>query len=552
MFGNDVELGGGFSSDASCVVDRGDADAGDDWSAGPITIFFGAIPEIPDEVNGDIHTYIFDSAATGTGVLYVDVMTGEFQLWPGTDLQADQGDPQNGTGANLDDLSWQCFSDTISFGYKRFDQGVVGDGSDALESNLAGVTVGMDGASANDCPVSTDDVAGVAKNDFTDIDMSANDFDTDGSIDNTTIVILTQPAHASSLEANLVPGTLDRDGTWRYEPDENFIGTDSFAYAVQDQDGLWTAPATVTVTVTDRNTPPTANADAGVVVVDGDVTIDVLANDVDVDDPLDSGTFIVPSTTMVVVAASAGTATHNGDGTITLDISGEALVSGNTVTFTYEVTDGGYLTFDPATSNQATVTVTVMDPLASMAGGNPQGSAKANSGAGLGTVGGPGGPGAPGNIKPVKPGPKQPAAPKAGPKAQVINGALYYVARVNPDEERDALFRMDQNSVDVLFAAAEEGGRIYDFAVDPHGRTVLIRGEVVREGEIRLLLLHTDSGDAKTLDTGAPETGAVLEFRVTQDWRQVFYLCSGNTGLRRGVIELGLKTDRIDELKETR
>ena len=546
LFGNDSDLGGNFSSDSSCLEDSSDADAGDAWKVGELQVFFGAAPATPDEVVGDVQKFVFNRPGTGAGVLYVDVVTGEFQLWPGTDLQADQGDPQNGTGANLDDLSWQCFSDQITFGYKRFDTGVVGDGSDSLvSSNLAEVSFDLDVTTQNDCPVSTDDVANVDKNDFTDIDMSANDFDTDGLIDNLSIVILTQPEHASSLEDNL-------DGTWRYEPDQNFIGIDTFAYAVQDLDGLWTAAATVTVTVADRNTPPTANADTGVVVVDGDVTIDVVANDVDVDDPLDLSTFIVPSTTAIVVAASAGTATHNGDGTITLDVAGAGLIAGNIVTLTYEVTDGGYLSFDPATSNQATVTVTVFDPLASMAGGNPQGSAKANSGAGLGAIGGPGGPGAPGKIKPVKPGPKQPVVPKAGPKAQVINGALYYVARVNPDEERDALFRMDQNSVDVLFAAAEEGGRIYDFAVEPHGRAVLIRGDVIRDGEISLLLLHTDSGDAKALDTGAPETGAVLEFRVTQAWRQVFYLCSGNKGLRRGVIELGLKTDLIDELKETR
>ncbi|UCG56449.1 MAG: tandem-95 repeat protein [Phycisphaerales bacterium] len=76
------------------------------------------------------------------------------------------------------------------------------------------------------------------------------------------------------------------EGSVRYTPDPDFYGVDTFTYTISDGRG-GTDTATVTLTVTPVNDPPVAVDDAAVTDEDTQVTIDVLANDSDVDgDPL--------------------------------------------------------------------------------------------------------------------------------------------------------------------------------------------------------------------------------------------------------------------------
>jgi len=96
------------------------------------------------------------------------------------------------------------------------------------------------------------------------------------------------------------------------------------------------------------NDPPVADNDTATTPRGTDVIIPVLANDTDVD-----GT-IVGSTVTVTVVPGDGTATANGDGTITF--VPPAATSG-LFTFKYTVDDNS-----TATSNEATVTVLVNDP----------------------------------------------------------------------------------------------------------------------------------------------------------------------------------------------
>ncbi|MDP5253310.1 Ig-like domain-containing protein [Vibrio sp. HB161653] len=74
------------------------------------------------------------------------------------------------------------------------------------------------------------------------IDVLANDFDFDGEIDPTTVEISREPAN----------GTLFIDpvtGEITYTPNEGYAGADSFTYTVQDDDGLTSNAATVSLTV---------------------------------------------------------------------------------------------------------------------------------------------------------------------------------------------------------------------------------------------------------------------------------------------------------------
>jgi hypothetical protein len=94
------------------------------------------------------------------------------------------------------------------------------------------------------------------------------------------------------------------------------------------------------------NDPPAANPDSAVAEVGTPITIDVLANDSDVDgDPL---------TVAAVTAAASGSAVPTADGTAIVYTPAPGFVGDDT--FTYAANDG---TVD---GNAATVTISVMDP----------------------------------------------------------------------------------------------------------------------------------------------------------------------------------------------
>jgi predicted GH43/DUF377 family glycosyl hydrolase len=110
--------------------------------------------------------------------------------------------------------------------------------------------------------------------------------------------------------------------------------------------------------VTPENTPPTANDDTATTEEDVAVTVDVTANDSDDDGNLDL------TSVAIVSAPTHGTAVPNADGTVTYTPDADYHGSDS---FTYTVDDD-----DGATSNEATVTVTindVNDPPVAVAGG---------------------------------------------------------------------------------------------------------------------------------------------------------------------------------------
>ena len=127
-----------------------------------------------------------------------------------------------------------------------------------------------------------------------------------------------------------------------YTPNMNFNGSDSFTFKVNDGT-LDSALATVSITVTRVNDPPVANGDATTTQEDTPVvTIDVLANDTDIDND-----------TLTITAVSQGT---NGSVTInpdsTLSYRPHANFYGSNV-FTYTISD------DKGRTDTARVNVTV-------------------------------------------------------------------------------------------------------------------------------------------------------------------------------------------------
>ena len=154
--------------------------------------------------------------------------------------------------------------------------------------------------------------------------------------------------------------TINADGTFSYMPSAEMqalaVGDtqiDTFTYQVSDGAG-GTDTATVTVTITGSNDGPVAVADSGTTAEDAAITIDVLANDFDVDS---GSSFEV--TSFDGTSASGASVTQNPDGTFSYDPSGSealtALDDGETATdtFTYTITD------EHGASRTATVTVLV-------------------------------------------------------------------------------------------------------------------------------------------------------------------------------------------------
>ena len=171
----------------------------------------------------------------------------------------------------------------------------------------------------NASPIAASDSAAVEEDGGTStIDVLANDRDPDG--DALTIVGATDAANGSVA----VTGS-----GLSYAPDVDFNGADSFTYTVSDGNG-GADTATVSVTVEPANDDPDAEDDAASTAEDSAVTIDLLANDDDVDgDAL---------TVTGVEGTANGTASVSVDGT---QVSYQPNLNFNgTETFEYTVSDG--------------------------------------------------------------------------------------------------------------------------------------------------------------------------------------------------------------------
>ncbi len=178
-------------------------------------------------------------------------------------------------------------------------------------------------------PVAVDDSATTNEDTPVTINVLANDTDVDG--DALTVSSVTQGTNGAVTIA---------DNKVTYTPNADFNGTDSFTYKAKDG-SLDSNDATVTITVNAVNDAPVAVDDSATTDEDTSVTIDVLANDTDVD----GGALTVSSVTQgtngaVTIADNKVTYTPNAD-------------FNGTDTFTYTVNDGN------AGTDTATVNITV-------------------------------------------------------------------------------------------------------------------------------------------------------------------------------------------------
>ncbi|WP_425559148.1 Ig-like domain-containing protein, partial [Kistimonas scapharcae] len=181
-----------------------------------------------------------------------------------------------------------------------------------------------------------------------------------------TFNILTQPSEGTVTNNN--------DGTFSFNPGSDFQDLAAgetrqvtFTYEAVDDSGTannTSEPATVTITVTGTNDAPVAVADSGTVAINYTLTIDVLANDTDVDSDDSTANFSLDSVYITSISDSDGSRVLNG-GTVSIENNQLKYVTGSdfdylsagetaTVTVTYNMSDDGGL---PATGT-AVITIT--------------------------------------------------------------------------------------------------------------------------------------------------------------------------------------------------
>ena len=208
----------------------------------------------------------------------------------------------------------------------------------------------------NDAPVANDDSTTTNEDTPVTVNVVGNDSDVEG--DTLVVSAVTQGVNGTVTFAG---------GSVTYTPNANFNGSDSFTYTSSDGNG-GAAIATVNVTVTPVNDAPVANNDSAATDEDTPVTVNVVANDSDVE----GDTLVVSAVTQGAngtVTFAGGSVTYTPNGNFNGSDSFTYTVSdgnGGTATATVNMTvnavnDGPVAADDSATTNEDTsITVNVV------------------------------------------------------------------------------------------------------------------------------------------------------------------------------------------------
>ena len=304
----------GFVGATSFSYTVGDGNGGSATAVVDLTV----TPSLPPVANDDSATVGEDSAVD------VDVVANDSDPEGGALTIASFTSPTNGEvtdqgGGVLRYTPDPDFNGADSFTY------TVCDPTGACDTATVDVTVDP----ANDPPTATDDTLLVAEDGAADVDVLFNDFDVDG--DSFSIDSFTQPSSGTVSDLG--------GGVFRYVPEADYNGGDSFTYTICDTSGACDT-ATVFVTVDPVNDPPVAVDDTYAGDEDIPVSGDVIANDSDID----GDNLSVISTSL----AGNGSVAMSSDGTFTYtpDPNFNGIDS-----FTYTISDGA--------GGMATATVTI-------------------------------------------------------------------------------------------------------------------------------------------------------------------------------------------------
>ncbi|MCJ8272337.1 MAG: tandem-95 repeat protein, partial [Psychrosphaera sp.] len=207
--------------------------------------------------------------------------------------------PQNGTAQVQTDGTINYTPKLNTFGQDQFSYTV----KDLNDARSLATVVTVNVISVNDAPIADDDIAVITEAVPYSINVMGNDHDSDNSI--TSVTILTQPEYGTATFD-------DHSELIVFTPGNDFAGTDSFTYQLTDSEGELSNVATVELTGVAVNSPPLTNNDSVQIGQDTSVSINVLANDSDIDGSLNQTSLKILSepTQGFVVVQSNGDITY--------------------------------------------------------------------------------------------------------------------------------------------------------------------------------------------------------------------------------------------------
>jgi uncharacterized delta-60 repeat protein len=208
--------------------------------------------------------------------------------------------------------------------------------SEGVESNIATVYVNVSGI--NTSPLAENDLAETEQNQAVEINILLNDSDPDGSIDISSVKIISSPENGQAIFS------IQQD-VLIYTPNDGYFGSDSLTYMFNDNEGAESNIAIVNITVARVNIAPIANNDSFTVTQNVASPLDVLLNDSDVDGSIDTSSIEIIETT------KAGTLETLSNGALVYTSSSENIFVDS---FTYRVKDNEGLN-----SNIATVSIEI-------------------------------------------------------------------------------------------------------------------------------------------------------------------------------------------------
>ena len=272
-----------------------------------VSVNINSVDDQPDAVNDTVA--IDEDTDTTMNVIANDTGLGDGGINVTIASGASHGSLQVNANNSITYTPDENYNGPDDFSYEVTD----GDG----DSDIADVN--LDVVSVNDIPVANNDTASTNENTSVTVDVLVNDEGLgDGSLD---LTITSAPSNGSV--------SLNGDNTITYDPDTDYIGTDNFSYEVCDEGGSGEcSTASVNITIDNTDDIPVANDDNFTIDEDTDTTLNVLANDQDLND----GSIGVS----IINAPSNGSAVVNTDNTV--DYSPNADYNGSD-SFEYEVCD---------------------------------------------------------------------------------------------------------------------------------------------------------------------------------------------------------------------
>ncbi|MDP5254635.1 Ig-like domain-containing protein, partial [Vibrio sp. HB161653] len=231
---------------------------GMDTSTALVTVMVNPVNDGPQAVN--------DNATTAEEtVVTIDVLANDTDVDGDTLTISDASvPPEQGSVAIVNgQLEFTPAADFVGNASISY---TISDGT-ATSSAVATVVV----TNVNDGPVASDDTGSTNEDTTVTLDVLANDTDADGNALTISSVSIGEGQGSVSIVDNEIV----------YTPAANFNGTANISYTISD--GTTTDTANVTVTVVAVNDGPQAVNDNATTAEETVVTIDVLANDTDVD-----------------------------------------------------------------------------------------------------------------------------------------------------------------------------------------------------------------------------------------------------------------------------